>query len=120
MEKNMKSQDIQKNIDKLFKSNPKIPFMQSKDILKFGYQHGYDYCIEQTKNVLKSEKPATNDKSSINKCFIEKEVEAKIKLDAYNSILIYIKNHQDLMDVYNELKNRTDQLRQFIPVNRRR
>ena len=33
--------DNKKRINKLWKDNPKIPFMQSKDILTLGYEFGY-------------------------------------------------------------------------------
>lgn len=32
--------DINKKIDEIFKSNSKIPFMQFKEILKYGYELG--------------------------------------------------------------------------------
>lgn len=59
---NAKPHTIEDPIEKLWKSNPKIPFMQSKDILRFGYTEGQKSAVSaKTSHLQPQEKPVTKD-----------------------------------------------------------
>ena len=61
-------ENIQERIDEIYNKNSKIPFMQSKDILKLGYTIGLDDAtLNKTDNVCHNESDNNiNDKSNNN------------------------------------------------------
>lgn len=109
---------IEDPIEKIWKDNPKIPFMQSKEILAFGYKKGVESkeliveskeLIDHAQNKIDKKRPKT-DQQMIN----------KIKLDVYNSVLSYMNKHQDLMMCYSEFKSRQESLMAVLPIEMHR
>lgn len=49
---NLKTQTLKEKIDDIWKNNPKIPFMQSKDILEYGYIEGRKSIQDKTKDPI--------------------------------------------------------------------
>lgn len=128
----------QKRIDELYKQNSKIPFMQSKEILKLGYIYGEEDSIKNinklhnnsqyikentnkksndfigtTKDLIKyTDKKVNIDKKIKKKEEFNKEKiikEANIKL--LGEILMYIKTkNPDFIDIFNYLNNMVEKL----------
>lgn len=102
---------IEDPIEKIWKDNPKIPFMQSKEILAFGYKKGAESkeLIDHVQNEIYKKRPKT-----------DQQITNKIKLDVYNSVLSYMNKHQDLMMCYSEFKSRQESLMAVLPIEMHR
>lgn len=133
METQQKSNHPMKNIDpieEIWKNNPKIPFMQSKEILALGYKFGKESIQEINHNVQKEDtskgfagttketieyaqkkinKKNNTNKSSSNTLDIE---ESKYRL--LNNLVEYIENHQDLIEIYSRIKHLREDSRKKI------
>ena len=100
-------------IEKIWKDNPKIPFMQSKEILAFGYEKGVESITNKYKKRPKTDQQTINNDLTI-------EQTNKIKLDVYNSVLKYMNNHQDLIQCYSEFKSQQESLMAVLPIEMHR
>ena len=142
METKQKLNNPTKNIDpidKIWNDNPKIPFMQSKEILALGYKYGKESVNSSTfnnstKENVKNESDSNgftstskeltkyaNNKGKNNKNNkLDYSQENQIKLDIYNDILVAIQHKQNLLDVYTYCKDKADNLKNIVPINRRR
>jgi len=129
---NVKPTTIEDQIDQLWASNSHIPFMQSKEILAYGYREGRKSIDANACKLNETFESVKEDKQSFTgttKELIEhtdKEVKKRnqeldrdsktyIRLEVYNEILTYMKNH-DLIDCYNEFKSRQEQLHLQLPA----
>lgn len=127
MEQKQKSKQstIEDQIDELWKSNPKIPFMQSKEILAFGYTEGRKSIIDKMQVVAQSAEESIKDESfagTTQEFFehIEKETTKRQSDDKKNKIELkieearfelldeledFIISKSDLIETYNKVKN---------------
>lgn len=123
----LKQPTIEDQINELWKSNPKIPFMQSKEILAFGYTEGRKSINDKTQTVVQSMEESVNDKSFTGTSkefldYVEKEttkrqsddkknknkIELKIeeaRLKLLDELEDFIIDKRDLMETYNKVKN---------------
>lgn len=106
--------DFENEINELWNSNSKIPFMQSKEILELGYKTGYnkgynkkpnkeEKCFVGTnKELINNVKNNKSSKSNNNDNIFKKEkYELLIKLTS--DILKYMES-KDFLDVYDYVK----------------
>jgi len=140
-----------KQINKIWNENPKIPFMQSREILRLGYIYGInektkDVIVEEPKDTIKNivdnnidnntapitkvETTTSNvvcddninfdnaskklKKQRSRKYKIEPDqytLEGKLKVDVIDYVLILMDKKRDFLEVYEELQNYKDQLR---------
>lgn len=121
----LKQPTIEDQINELWKSNPKIPFMQSKEILAFGYTEGRKSINDKTQTVVQSMEESVNDESfagTTQEFFehIEKETTKRQSDDKKNKIELkieearlklldeledFITDKRDLIETYNKVKN---------------
>lgn len=90
--------DNKKRINKLWKDNPKIPFMQSKDILALGYEFGYI----DAKNIKNNE---PKDNSKITKEVLSKKEKYDILIKVTADILKNINYNKDLLKTYDYVQD---------------
>ena len=122
METTQKSNKItpEKRIEQIWKENSKIPFMQSKEILAYGFNKGMEYCDSNPKPQQVNNKPETkkekqitgvvgNSKETIK--YAEQQIKLtdlekeNIKLDIVCEILDFIVDKRDFMETYNKVKD---------------
>lgn len=138
MEQKQKSKQptIEDQIDELWKSNPKIPFMQSKEILAFGYTEGRKSINDKMQVVVQSMEESIKDESFVgtSKEFLEyveqktttqkfdtknneNKIELKIEQARFkllDELEDFMTNDHDLMETYNKVKNmRSDSEKQL-------
>lgn len=123
------NQNVKKNIcedpiEILWKSNPRIPFMQSKEILRLGFNEGKKSLITEISNINRpsqsngdsdfvgtskeliehANKKINDNKKKVNTKSIEFSVEeARYKL--LDEIFKFINDKRDLMETYTKIKN---------------
>lgn len=121
--KNTAESEYSKHIENLWQNNPKIPFMQSKEILKYGFDQGYNYKASEITDKPKTESNKQNDKSykevkrnknektskemieyekEYNKTLNKQLIQEKINLTA--DILLYMNKHRDFIEIYSYIK----------------
>lgn len=133
--------NFEKEINELWNSNSKIPFMQSKEILGLGYLTAANKYIKQTVNKEENTKEkqqvisSDNDDQkeySVNKNkdkmktakFSKKSKsednyknEKTIELRTLENVLAYIKKSGHLLDTYNYIDNKVQNLKNEIGVS---
>lgn len=133
--------NFEKEINELWNSNSKIPFMQSKEILGLGYLTAANKYIKQTVNKeenAKEKQPvisSDNDDQkeySVNKNkdkmktgkFSKKSKpeynyknEKIIELRILENVLAYIKKSGHLLDTYNYIDNKVQNLKNEIGIS---
>ena len=133
--------NFEKEINELWNSNSKIPFMQSKEILGLGYLTAANKYIKQTVNKeenTKQKQPvisSDNDDQkeySVNKNkdkmktakFSKKSKsednyknEKTIELRTLENVLAYIKKSGHLLDTYNYIDNKVQNLKNEIGIS---
>ena len=133
--------NFEKEINELWNSNSKIPFMQSKEILGLGYLTAANKYIKQTVNKeenTKEKQPvisSDNDDQkeySVNKNkdkmktakFSKKSKsednyknEKTIELRTLENVLAYIKKSGHLLDTYNYIDNKVQNLKNEIGIS---
>lgn len=133
--------NFEKEINELWNSNSKIPFMQSKEILGLGYLTAANKYIKQTVNKeenTKEKQPvisSDNDNQkeySVNKNkdkmktakFSKKSKsednyknEKTIELRTLENVLAYIKKSGHLLDTYNYIDNKVQNLKNEIGIS---
>lgn len=105
--------NIDEIIQEIWEADSHIPFMQSKEILKYGYMKALERNDhEQVKIVEKIvEKPVIEEKQISN---IEK---SQIELDLLLNLKKCIEENRDLMQIYQSLKNRINTREKKIKKN---
>lgn len=133
--------NFEKEINELWNSNSKIPFMQSKEILGLGYLTAANKYIKQTVNKEENTKEKSpvissdNDDQkeySVNKNkdkmktakFSKKSKsednyknEKTIELRTLENVLAYIKKSGHLLDTYNYIDNKVQNLKNEICIS---
>lgn len=133
--------NFEKEINELWNSNSKIPFMQSKEILGLGYLTAANKYIKQTVNKeenTKEKQPvisSDNDDQkeySVNKNkdkmktakFSKKSKsednyknDKTIELRTLENVLAYIKKSGHLLDTYNYIDNKVQNLKNEIDIS---
>lgn len=133
--------NFEKEINELWNSNSKIPFMQSKEILGLGYLTAANKYIKQTVNKEENTKekqsvisPDNDDQKeySVNKNkdkmktakFSKKSKsednyknEKTIELRTLENVLAYIKKSGHLLDTYNYIDNKVQNLKNEIGIS---
>lgn len=133
--------NFEKEINELWNSNSKIPFMQSKEILGLGYLTAANKYIKQTVNKeenTKEKQPviySDNDDQkeySVNKNkdkmktakFSKKSKsednyknDKTIELRTLENVLAYIKKSGHLLDTYNYIDNKVQNLKNEIGIS---
>lgn len=95
--------DNKNRINKLWKDNPKIPFMQSKDILALGYEFGY---IDGQNGKSNKEKNEQNKQSSkITKEVLSKKEKYDLLVKLTADILKNINYNKDLLKTYDYVQD---------------
>jgi len=131
---------MEKEIERIWNENPKIPFMQSKDILQLGYTYGYNVGCKQnniTENI--EQKPNEDKKESLDltslisltsdinttnatnqikkkrrKVYGEpdnRSVEGQIKLNTLNFVRNIMDKDRDFLTVYMKINAEIDNIR---------
>lgn len=90
--------DNKKRINKLWKDNPKIPFMQSKDILTLGYEFGYIDGQNEKSNKEKNEQ--NKQSSKITKEVLSKKEKYDILIKVTADILANFNITKDFLSAY--------------------
>lgn len=133
--------NFEKEINELWNSNSKIPFMQSKEILGLGYLTAANKYIKQTVNkeentkekqpVISSDnddqkeysvdknkdKMKTAKFSKKNKSEDNYKNEKTIELRTLENVLAYIKKSGHLLDTYNYIDNKVQNLKNEIGIS---
>lgn len=133
--------NFEKEINELWNSNSKIPFMQSKEILGLGYLTAANKYIKQTVNKEENTKEKSpvissdNDDQkeySVNKTkdkmktakFSKKSKsednyknDKTIELRTLENVLAYIKKSGHLLDTYNYIDNKVQNLKNEIGIS---
>ena len=133
--------NFEKEINELWNSNSKIPFMQSKEILGLGYLTAANKYIKQTVNKeenTKEKQPVissdnddqkeysvdkTKDKmktpkfSKTSKSEDSYKNEKTIELRTLENVLAYIKKSGHLLDTYNYIDNKVQNLKNEIGIS---
>ena len=138
--------NFEKEINELWKSNSKIPFMQSKEILGLGYLTAANkYINKQTVNneentkvkspVISSDNNEPQKEYSVNKnkdemktakfskksksedYYAQKINDKTIELRTLENVLAYIKKSGHLLDTYNYIDNKVQNLKNEIGVS---
>lgn len=135
--------NFEKEINELWNSNSKIPFMQSKEILGLGYltaankykqpvnneentkvkspvissdnESKKEYSVNKNKDEMKTAKFSKKSKSEDN---YNKRINDKtIELRTLENVLAYIKKSGHLLDTYNYVDNKVQNLKNEIGVS---
>lgn len=133
--------NFEKEINELWNSNSKIPFMQSKEILGLGYLTAANKYIKQTvnkeENTNETQQVISSDNDdqkeySVNKNkdkmktakFSKKSKsednyknEKTIELRTLENVLAYIKKSGHLLDTYNYIDNKVQNLKNEIGIS---
>lgn len=133
--------NFEKEINELWNSNSKIPFMQSKEILGLGYLTAANKYIKQTVNKeenTKEKQPVISSDNdwqkeySVNKNkdkmktakFSKKSKsednyknDKTIELRTLENVLAYIKKSGHLLDTYNYIDNKVQNLKNEIGIS---
>ena len=133
--------NFEKEINELWNSNSKIPFMQSKEILGLGYLTAANKYIKQTVNkeentkekqpVISSDnddqkeysvdknkdKMKTGKFSKKSKPEYNYKNEKIIELRILENVLAYIKKSGHLLDTYNYIDNKVQNLKNEIGIS---
>ena len=133
--------NFEKEINELWNSNSKIPFMQSKEILGLGYltaankyikqtvnkeentkekqtvissdnDDKKEYSVDKTKDKMKTVKFSKKSKSEDNY-----KNEKTIELRTLENVLAYIKKSGHLLDTYNYIDNKVQNLKNEIGIS---
>ena len=133
--------NFEKEINELWNSNSKIPFMQSKEILGLGYltaankyikqtvnkeentkekqqvissdnDDQKEYSVDKTKDKMKTVKFSKKSKSEDNY-----KNEKTIELRTLENVLAYIKKSGHLLDTYNYIDNKVQNLKNEIGIS---
>ena len=125
---------MEKEIERIWNENPKIPFMQSKDILQLGYTYGYNVGCKQnnvTENIkqkpnedkkelltLTSDINTTNAINQIKKKRRKnygepdnRSIEGQIKLNTLNFVRTIMNKDRDFLTVYMKINEEIDNIR---------
>lgn len=127
---------MEKEIERIWNENPKIPFMQSKDILQLGYTYGYNVgCKHKQNNVTENITQKTNEdkkelltltsdinttnainqiKNKRRKNYGEpdnRSVEGQIKLNTLNFVRTIMDKDRDFLTVYMKINEEIDNIR---------
>ena len=114
-----------KEIDVIWKENPNIPFMQSKDILTYGYEAAIknhctknepqkDVKFEHTDDltITNAKEHIKNQKSKNRRNYIcDNQVEGQLKIDTLNYVIKLMQSSRDFLGVYMTIKDKVDQLK---------
>ena len=133
--------NFEKEINELWNSNSKIPFMQSKEILGLGYLTAANKYIKQTVNKEENTKEKqsvispdnddqkeysvdkTKDKMKTAKFSKKSKLEDNyknektIELRTLENVLAYIKKSGHLLDTYNYIDNKVQNLKNEIGIS---
>ena len=133
--------NFEKEINELWNSNSKIPFMQSKEILGLGYltaankyikqtvnkeentkekqqvissdnDDQKEYSVDKTKDKMKTVKFSKKSKSEDNY-----KNDKTIELRTLENVLAYIKKSGHLLDTYNYIDNKVQNLKNEIGIS---
>ena len=133
--------NFEKEINELWNSNSKIPFMQSKEILGLGYltaankyikqtvnkeentkekqpvissdnDDQKEYSVDKTKDKMKTPKFSKKSKSEDNY-----KNDKTIELRTLENVLAYIKKSGHLLDTYNYIDNKVQNLKNEIGIS---
>ena len=133
--------NFEKEINELWNSNSKIPFMQSKEILGLGYLTAANKYIKQTVNKeenTKEKQPViSSDNDDQKEYSVDKNKdkmktakfskksksedsyknEKTIELRTLENVLAYIKKSGHLLDTYNYIDNKVQNLKNEIGIS---
>lgn len=133
--------NFEKEINELWNSNSKIPFMQSKEILGLGYLTAANKYIKQTvnkeENTNETQQVISSDNDSQKEYSVDKtkdkmktgkfskkskpeynyKNEKIIELRILENVLAYIKKSGHLLDTYNYIDNKVQNLKNEIGIS---
>lgn len=133
--------NFEKEINELWNSNSKIPFMQSKEILGLGYLTAANKYIKQTVNKEENNKEKqpviSSDNDDQKEYSVDKNKdkmktakfskksksednyknEKTIELRTLENVLSYIKKSGHLLDTYNYIDNKVQNLKNEIGIS---
>ena len=133
--------NFEKEINELWNSNSKIPFMQSKEILGLGYLTAANKYIKQTvnkeENTKEKQQVISSDNDDKKEYSVDKNKdkmktakfskksksednyknEKTIELRTLENVLAYIKKSGHLLDTYNYIDNKVQNLKNEIGIS---
>lgn len=133
--------NFEKEINELWNSNSKIPFMQSKEILGLGYLTAANKYIKQTvnkeENTKEKQQVISSDNDDLKEYSVNKtkdkmktvkfskksksednyKNEKTIELRTLENVLAYIKKSGHLLDTYNYIDNKVQNLKNEIGIS---
>ena len=133
--------NFEKEINELWNSNSKIPFMQSKEILGLGYLTAANKYIKQTvnkeENIKEKQQVISSDNDDLKEYSVNKtkdkmktvkfskksksednyKNEKTIELRTLENVLAYIKKSGHLLDTYNYIDNKVQNLKNEIGIS---
>ena len=133
--------NFEKEINELWNSNSKIPFMQSKEILGLGYLTAANKYIKQTvnkeENTKEKQQVISSDNDDLKEYSVNKtkdkmktvkfskksksednyKNEKTIELRTLENVLAYIKKNGHLLDTYNYIDNKVQNLKNEIGIS---
>lgn len=133
--------NFEKEINELWNSNSKIPFMQSKEILGLGYLTAANKYIKQTvnkeENTKEKQQVISSDNDDLKEYSVDKtkdkmktvkfskksksednyKNEKTIELRTLENVLAYIKKSGHLLDTYNYIDNKVQNLKNEIGIS---
>ena len=133
--------NFEKEINELWNSNSKIPFMQSKEILGLGYLTAANKYIKQTVNKeenTKEKQPVISSDNDDQKEYSVDKTKYKMKTPKFSkksksednykndktielrtleNVLAYIKKSGHLLDTYNYIDNKVQNLKNEIGIS---
>ena len=133
--------NFEKEINELWNSNSKIPFMQSKEILGLGYLTAANKYIKQTvnkeENTKEKQQVISSDNDDLKEYSVDKtkdkmktvkfskksksednyKNDKTIELRTLENVLAYIKKSGHLLDTYNYIDNKVQNLKNEIGIS---
>lgn len=113
-----------KRIEQLWKENSHIPFMQSKEILAYGYNKAAEDFgdmpkkeeSKENKSVYDKfvEKQANTEQTKENKSKVSKKDKMLIEMNLLSDLQSFMQQHADLSAVYLEIEERLNTTRKNL------
>lgn len=105
-----------KRIEQLWKENSHIPFMQSKEILAYGYNKAVeDFGDGPKKKELKEDTHV----EETNKSKVSNQDKMIIEMNLLSDLQLFVVENPDLTTVYDEITKRLDSVRKKLSKSKK-
>lgn len=103
-----------KRIEQLWKENSHIPFMQSKEILAYGYNKAAEDFDSGQKDNKPEEKQVDKEETKGNKSKVSKKDKMLIEMNLLSDLQSFMQKHADLSAIYLEIELRLNNVRKKL------